>query len=114
MQKSNILQVHGQTVDHETRCVHYQSPKDVIAIKFYCCQKYFPCYKCHDEQENHSIKVWPKEKWNQKAILCGACSNELTIEEYLMSDSSCPYCSAKFNPGCELHYHLYFEKKETS
>ncbi|MBM7622085.1 putative CHY-type Zn-finger protein [Bacillus tianshenii] len=101
--------VYGQTVDNETRCVHYQSRKDIIAIKFYCCQTYFPCYQCHDEHSDHPAQVWPKQNFGDKAILCGVCQNELTIHEYLGCNSTCPKCSSPFNPGCQLHYHLYFE-----
>lgn len=44
--------VYGATVDQETRCTHYNTPFDVIAIKFKCCHKYYPCFKCHNESEN--------------------------------------------------------------
>jgi len=104
------VSVHGHTVDNETRCVHYQSQTDIIAIKFYCCQTYFPCYQCHDKQEKHPRQVWPKALFDQKAILCGVCKHELTIDEYLNCSSICPNCRSNFNPGCQLHYHLYFEK----
>jgi len=42
-------------------------------------------------------------------VLCGSCGEVLRIEDYLASDSTCPNCSAAFNPGCATHYHLYFE-----
>lgn len=110
MQHSKETQVLGLTIDKETRCVHYHSPKDIIAIKFYCCQTYFPCFQCHEEYSDHASQVWPKEQFNEKAILCGVCRTELSIHEYLQCHSSCPSCKASFNPGCQLHYHLYFEK----
>ena len=34
---------------------------DVIAIKFKCCNKYYPCYKCHEEHESHAIKDGQKK-----------------------------------------------------
>ncbi|MEI2340752.1 hypothetical protein V8V71_18610, partial [Priestia megaterium] len=40
--------VKGDTVDSETRCMHYRTDKDIIAIKFYCCNTYYPCYQCHN------------------------------------------------------------------
>ena len=40
-------------------------------------------------------------------MLCGVCGGELTIAEYLTTDS-CTRCGAAFNPGCHLHTHLYF------
>jgi uncharacterized CHY-type Zn-finger protein len=43
------------------------------------------------------------------AIVCGACGRELSVDEYLGCEFSCPNCTARFNPGCASHYHLYFE-----
>lgn len=101
--------VHGKVIDNETRCTHYHSKVDRIAIKFYCCQKYFPCYDCHSEDGCVKPLVWPKEQFNEKAVLCGACGVELTISAYLNCHSKCPKCSALFNPGCSLHRHYYFQ-----
>lgn len=44
-----IPKIYGATIDNETRCTHYHTPLDIIAIKFKCCDKYYPCYKCHNE-----------------------------------------------------------------
>lgn len=104
-----MIQVKGNIIDNETRCEHYHSRLDVIAIKFKCCDEYFACYECHRESVNHGAKVWQKEEWNTKAILCGVCKEELTINEYFDSNNNCPYCNAAFNPKCSNHYHLYFE-----
>ncbi|WP_156291554.1 CHY zinc finger protein [Oceanobacillus salinisoli] len=93
----------------ETRCKHYHQNIDRIAIKFYCCGEYFPCITCHNEYGCGNRQVWPRSKFDEKAILCGACGNELTISEYLESGSTCPACQAGFNPGCRMHYHFYFE-----
>jgi uncharacterized CHY-type Zn-finger protein len=101
--------VYGAVVDNETRCAHYYSALDIIAIKFNCCGRWFPCRECHDEIESHEAKQWPRDEFETKAILCGACGNRLTINEYLNSDHNCPSCDSKFNPGCASHYHLYFE-----
>jgi len=108
------MQIKGQTVrgkvlDEETRCSHYHSEIDRIAIKFYCCDTYYPCYECHEEDGCGSPTVWPDEKFDEKAVMCGACGYELTISEYLASGSKCPTCSALFNPGCSLHKNLYFQ-----
>lgn len=100
--------VHGRTIDDETRCVHYGTAKDVIAIKFACCLRYYPCHLCHEEAEDHLARQWARADWQQKAILCGVCSTELTIDEYLAVES-CPACHAEFNEGCRLHSHLYFQ-----
>lgn len=102
------IQVKG-AIDNETRCKHYHMDNDRIAIKFYCCGEYFPCYQCHEEHGCGKIEVWPKTKFEEKAILCGSCGKELTIQAYLDSGYHCPTCQGKFNPNCYFHYHLYFE-----
>jgi len=103
--------VKGSVLDSETRCSHYHTELDRIAIKFYCCQTYFPCYVCHEESGCGKTKMWPPDQFHQKTILCGACGEELTIHTYQDSESKCPHCKAPFNPNCLLHEHLYFEVK---
>lgn len=108
--KIHGIEVKGVNVDHHTRCKHYSTERDIIAIKFKCCNTYYPCYQCHNETTNHPTEIWSKAEKHTKAILCGCCGKELTIDEYIESESTCPNCNASFNPGCENHYHLYFEK----
>lgn len=103
------LKVNGALVDQHTRCKHYHKDVDIIAIKFKCCQTYYPCYKCHEEHANHPAETWEKEDFNQKAILCGQCGTEMTIQGYFNSNSVCPHCNSSFNPGCKNHAHLYFD-----
>ena len=102
--------VKGKTIDDQTRCVHYHSPLDIIAIKFKCCNEYYPCYFCHAEEAGHDAVRWSIEEFREKAILCGNCKNELTIEEYFNSNYQCPHCKAQFNPKCSNHNHLYFQQ----
>lgn len=102
------IKVYGPIVDNETRCTHYHSALDIIAIKFKCCGKYYPCFKCHNENEQHSIVKWSKNERDHKAILCGVCKNEMTIKTY-MSVNHCPHCNSPFNENCSFHYHYYFE-----
>lgn len=104
-----MIEVKGNIIDDETRCEHYHSPLDVIAIKFKCCNQYYPCYECHQETTIHQSLVWSRDERNTKAILCGLCKKELTIQEYFDCHNGCPNCKAKFNPDCSRHYHLYFE-----
>lgn len=104
------ISVKGNVVDGHTRCVHYHSALDVIAIKFKCCGEYYPCLSCHADVANHPAQVWPQSEWNTQAILCGMCSTELTINQYMHSNNTCPNCQASFNPKCSLHYGLYFEE----
>ena len=77
------LHVSGNVIDSETRCAHYHTELDIIAIKFYCCDTYFPCFQCHEEAGCGNAKVWPIERFDEKAVLCGCCGHELTINEYL-------------------------------
>lgn len=101
--------VKGKPIDKETRCEHYQSEKDIIAIKFYCCGHYYPCIKCHEETADHSVKLWPENKFNEPAVLCGKCGSKLSINEYLECGARCITCGEVFNEKCNLHHHLYFE-----
>jgi len=101
-------QVRGRTIDTQTRCVHYDGPTDIIALKFKCCGDFYPCYECHDEAATHTVERWVAADVNEFAILCGACSGLLTIAEYLRVDS-CPACESGFNPGCKLHRDIYFD-----
>jgi uncharacterized CHY-type Zn-finger protein len=114
--KSTIkgINIYGKTVDNQTRCQHWHSDLDVIAIKFKCCEKYYPCFSCHKEEADHEPQVWPKTEFDAKAILCGVCGTELTISEYQKSGNTCPKCTAAFNPGCSKHYHLYFENDSSN
>ena len=105
-----MLKVYGAILDSETRCIHYHSTLDRIAIKFYCCQRYFPCYICHEESGCATPTTWPQNKFHEKGVLCGACHHELTINQYLNSGAQCPFCQAAFNARCSLHYSLYFQQ----
>ncbi len=100
--------VRGLVVDDETRCVHYRTALDIVAIRFACCREYYPCHLCHAETTDHPAARWPVAQQGERAVLCGACGHELTIADYLESDA-CPMCTSPFNPGCRLHTHLYFE-----
>lgn len=102
------MKLKGLLVDEQTRCEHYHSPLDIIAIKFKCCDTFYPCYECHQACENHEIEQWKSSEFEEKAILCGRCKEVLTINEYMNTDV-CPYCAGHFNPRCSNHYYLYFE-----
>ena len=43
----------GPVVDEMTRCVHYRTEVDIVAIKFACCNEYYPCHRCHEETADH-------------------------------------------------------------
>jgi uncharacterized CHY-type Zn-finger protein len=108
-QEATRLKIVIGAIDSHTRCKHYHSERDVIAIKFKCCDTYYGCYYCHEELAGHQPIIWPKQEWQTKAVLCGNCSAEIAIEDYLSSNYQCPECQTDFNPGCRNHYHLYFE-----
>lgn len=102
-------EVYGVEVDAETRCAHWYSPLDIIAIRFKCCGLWYPCFDCHRETAGHEAAVWPDDEFGERAVLCGSCGRQLSVNEYLASDSRCPACGSGFNPGCKNHLHLYFE-----
>ena len=97
----------GPVVDAETRCIHYATALDVIAIEFACCRQFYPCYRCHAETAEHPATRWPASAGAEQAILCGVCDLRFTIDEYADA-AACPACTAPFNPGCKLHWNLYF------
>jgi uncharacterized CHY-type Zn-finger protein len=103
------LEVSGVDVDPETRCEHYHGPNDIVALKFKCCGKWFPCHLCHEELAQHDAAVWPANKFDSLAVVCGACGRQLSVREYLECDSTCPGCGRSFNPNCAKHAHYYFD-----
>ncbi|WP_309071631.1 CHY zinc finger protein [Arthrobacter sp.] len=105
------MRVLGPTVDDQTRCIHYRTVLDVVAIKFKCCGEFYPCHLCHAETADHAAAVWPAGEQDTEAILCGVCKETMRIRDYLGADA-CSSCRAPFNPGCRLHKHLYFGTDE--
>lgn len=109
MESKLNIPVKGKIVDEHTRCIHYQSIRDIIAIRMKCCNDYYPCIYCHIETAGHSAAIWPATEFSVKAVLCGACYTEMTITDYLKSNNQCPICKTSFNPNCSNHYKYYFE-----
>ena len=104
---SHGIRVHGLPTDAETRCVHWSGPSDVIAIRFACCERFYPCHACHGAVADHPPVVWAADRHDEEAVLCGVCGAVHSIRAYLEADA-CPACGVGFNPGCRLHRHLYF------
>jgi uncharacterized CHY-type Zn-finger protein len=104
--------VAGLELDEQTRCAHWRSPLDVIAIRMKCCGVYYACKDCHDALAGHAAEVWPQAEWDRPAVLCGVCGTEMTIRQYLGGGNSCPSCRAPFNPACRSHHQFYFESPE--
>lgn len=102
-------EIHGVDVDAGGRCAHYGAPHDIVSIRLPCCGRYHACHACHEEVEDHPARRWPRDRFDEEAVLCGECRAALTVAEYLDSPGSCPGCGASFNPGCAAHHPLYFE-----
>jgi uncharacterized CHY-type Zn-finger protein len=101
--------VRGVDLDAQTRCAHWHSTLDVVAIKMKCCGEYYACKDCHDALADHVARVWPASEFDEKAVLCGACGVEFSIRRYFECPDACPVCAAGFNPGCRHHRLFYFE-----
>lgn len=101
--------VRGVGVESETRCAHYAGDRDVVAVRFACCDAYYPCFECHEAVADHPADPIPAAAFDEAGVLCGACGAALTVREYLDCGFSCPDCGAAFNPGCAAHYDRYFE-----
>ncbi len=100
--------VYGVEVDSQTRCRHYRQLIDVIALKCACCERYYPCFQCHQELTGNAVQVWPAARDVEPAVLCGVCGHQLRASDYLQAHN-CPKCQALFNPACKAHKELYFE-----
>ncbi len=109
---SNQIVVNANLVATNSRCSHYNSELDIVAIKFKCCNQYFGCIHCHNENVDHKTEQWKINEQDEKAILCGNCKTEMSINTYLNCNNKCPNCKSNFNPKCCNHYHFYFEMEE--
>lgn len=96
--------IYGINTDKEGRCVHYHSDVDVIANKCAKCQKFYACYKCHDELEDHPFE--PVDSDEEATAMCGVCGKLYSYKEYSCL-SKCTECSHGFNPRCSLHKSVY-------
>lgn len=101
--------VRGVAVDAATRCGHYDTDRDVVAIRFACCGEFYPCHACHEERADHDAVVWARSSFDELAVLCGACGRTLSIATYLDCEHTCPACGHAFNPGCGAHADRYFD-----
>jgi len=102
------ITVHGISVNEQTQCAHYHTNRDIIAIRFKCCDKFYACIHCHEDIAGHESTRWSEDERETRAVLCGKCRSTLSIAEYLACENFCPRCGAGFNPGCAQHHHLYF------
>jgi uncharacterized CHY-type Zn-finger protein len=73
----------GVDVDAETRCAHYDSDRDVVAIRFPCCDVFYPCAACHAAVADHPPERLPPAAFGEGAVSCGACGTVLAASTYL-------------------------------
>lgn len=59
--------VAGTELPRRGRCKHYS--KSLRWFRFSCCQKVYPCDRCHDASEEHAIE-------HANRMICGYCSRE--------------------------------------
>ncbi|ELZ08646.1 zinc finger CHY domain protein [Halovivax asiaticus JCM 14624] len=109
MKSVHGVPVCGVDLDAETRCAHYDSDRDVVALRFGCCDSYYACHACHEAVTDHEAQVWPRSRFDEAAVLCGVCGATLTPGAYFDAANRCPACDAAFNPGCRAHRDRYFE-----
>jgi uncharacterized CHY-type Zn-finger protein len=89
-------------------CVHWHSPLDIVSFRFPCCDGWWPCHACHEAAQDHPARPWPRPRFAEASVRCGACGGEMAVPAYVACASRCPSCGAGFNPGCRLHWPLYF------
>jgi|SRR4051812_21141744 uncharacterized CHY-type Zn-finger protein len=106
------MTVLGISVNAQTGCAHYHSDRDIVAIRFKCCDAFYACIRCHEQLADHPALTWGRNEREKMAVLCGACRQALSIREYLGCAEQCPRCGAAFNPGCAKHHHFYFDTRE--
>ena len=102
--KETTKGIFGKLVDDAGRCQHYHSRLDVIANRCAVCGRFYACYKCHDELENHPFGAVDPEE--EDTVMCGVCGQRFSYRRYA-GLSACPACSSSFNPGCALHKSCY-------
>ena len=73
--KQENIKIHGIGLDKAGRCTHYHTQLDIAALLCAKCRKYYACYSCHDELEDHSfVATTPEEAY---PVLCGNCGRNL-------------------------------------
>jgi uncharacterized CHY-type Zn-finger protein len=60
------IPVHGMEIDARSGCAHDRSLLDLIAIKFKCCQTYYACSQCHEQEADHPAQVWPRAESSEQ------------------------------------------------
>ena len=45
----------GVGLDAQTRCAHYATARDVVALRFACCPAYWSCHRCHAASKSAAV-----------------------------------------------------------
>ena len=100
-----INESHNKIDKFSKKCFHYDNN---IMIYANCCNKYFGCYKCHNEKSNHRIF-----SYNLKKIKCLSCNYD---NKFDIKSNSCINCKTSFSKyNCKIccvwdnkmSYHCY-------
>lgn len=78
--KENLGITTGTELPRRGRCSHYS--KSYRWFRFSCCEKVFPCDRCHDAECDHPVE-------HANRMICGFCSRE---QNYRPED--CGFCRA--------------------
>lgn len=106
----NGVTIYGEWIDRNTRCKHWNLELDVIALKFKCCDRYYPCYLCHAENVEHEACRWLGQELSLvPMVVCGVCYHQYTYMEYSNTGYTCVNCLSNFNPKCSLHTEHYVD-----
>ena len=60
--KQENIKIHGIGLDKAGRCTHYHTQLDIAALLCAKCRKYYACYSCHDELEDHHLPQQHRKK----------------------------------------------------
>ena len=93
-----MIQVYGDILDEETRCQHYHSERDIIA-KCFACQKYYPCFLCHDRYEDHASSGLSCESLRRSSSPLWPLQDRVDyFSVHLGCEDACPSVLILFNP----------------
>ena len=76
-------------------CDHYKKNCDIIAN---CCEKRYPCIKCHDQNENHELKKNLLTK-----IVCRKCNLKQNVSNKCNNNQCKQMFGSYYCPECKLH-----------
>lgn len=100
----------GIGVDGESRCAHWRSSVDVVAMRFKCCGAFYGCAGCHVAVAGHAPERWDVRRDRDEIVaMCGVCGTQYPLKGYLANGDACSTCGADWNPGCRKHRELYFK-----